>query len=152
MVDQVQLKVKFVGHGAHWTNPPGYHSEEASGLDVRAAIAAPIRIGPGQHEHIPLGIAVEVPRGYEIQLRSRSGMAHNHGVALLNGVGTIDSDFRGELVAILRNHSGLPFVVTPNQRIAQIVVVPVVHAEVVVVDELSPSERGEDGYGSTGDI
>jgi len=146
----VILKVNRVGQGLLSCIPlPEYLTRGSAGLDLRAAIEKPVRITPGTWQMIPCGIAVEIPEGYMGEVRSRSGLAVNHGVTVLHGVGTIDSDYRGEMGVPLRNHSGLPYVVEPHDRIAQLVIVAVQHVAVQIAP-LSKTERGEGGWGSTG--
>ena len=129
---------------------PLYATPGASGCDAKAAIAAPITVEPGRVALIPTGLKVAVPDGYEIQVRPRSGFAAKHGLTVLNTPGTIDSDYRGEIVVILMNHSDQPFVVIPKMRIAQLVLAPVVQAEFVVQEELVATQRGEGKFGHTG--
>lgn len=128
---------------------PVYATSGASGCDAKAAIVEPVTIEPGKVGLIPTGLKVAVPEGYEIQVRPRSGFAAKHGISVLNTPGTIDSDYRGEIVVILINHGPVPFVVTPKMRIAQLVLAPVVQAE-FVLQELAMTERGEGKFGHTG--
>lgn len=125
-------------------------TEDAAGMDLCAAIDAPIAIAPGKRAAITIGIAVAIPRGYEGQLRPRSGLARTHGVTLANSPATIDADYRGPLVVVLSNLGDAPVTIEPRQRIAQMVIAPVVQAEVEEVTELSATGRGEGGFGSTG--
>ncbi len=129
---------------------PGYESAGASGMDVRAAVGEKVSVAPGEVRLIPTGLGLAVPRGFEIQVRPRSGLALKHGVTVLNAPGTIDSDYRGELGVILANLGKEPFTVERGMRIAQLVVVPVERAEMVEVEALPPTERGEGGFGSSG--
>lgn len=129
---------------------PGYSSLEAAGADVRAYLSEETVIEPGRSKLIPTGLKVEIPEGYEMQLRPRSGLAYKNQITLLNTPGTVDSDYRGEIRIILINHSHTPFVVTPNMRIAQMVLTPVVQAEFVLSKELMVTTRGEGGFGHTG--
>lgn len=129
---------------------PSYGSEEAAGADVRAHIEQEIFIAPGESHLIPTGIRLEIPKGFEIQVRPRSGLALKHGVSVLNTPGTIDSDYRGEVGVILINHGRAPFVVTPKMRIAQLVFAPVFRACYREVAGLKNTERGEGGFGHTG--
>jgi dUTP pyrophosphatase len=129
---------------------PRYMTEDAAGMDLCAALDAPIAIAPGQRAAIATGLAMAIPRGYEGQLRPRSGLAREHGVTLANSPATIDADYRGPLVVVLSNLGDAPVTIQPGQRIAQIVIAPVVQAEVEEVDELSATARGEGGFGSTG--
>ncbi len=129
---------------------PRYMTSGAAGLDLTAAIDEPIEIPPGQRRMVGTGLAVAIPHGFEGSVRPRSGLARDHGITLANSPGTVDSDYRGELRVIAVNHGDVPFVVRPGERIAQIVIAPVAHAEVVEVAELSPTDRGAGGFGSTG--
>jgi dUTP pyrophosphatase len=129
---------------------PRYMTEDAAGMDLCAALDAPITIAPGKRAAIATGIAVAIPRGYEGQLRPRSGLAREHGVTLANSPATIDADYRGPLVVVLSNLGDAPVTIESRQRIAQMVIAPVLQAEVEEVDELSATARGEGGFGSTG--
>ena len=129
---------------------PSYQSEHAAGLDLHAAIAEPITLAPGDIELIPCGFAMEIPPGYEAQVRPRSGLAAKHGVTVPNAPGTIDADYRGEVKVALINLGRKPFDVEPRARIAQMVVAPVSHCLVEEVDTLSDTTRGAGGFGSTG--
>ena len=131
---------------------PSYQSAHAAGLDVVAGVpeAAPVELAPGTRALIPTGFALEIPIGYEAQVRPRSGLAIKHGVTLLNSPGTIDADYRGELMVIMINHGSEPFVVRRGDRIAQLVIAPVSHVEIVAVEELGATPRGQGGFGSTG--
>ena len=119
-------------------------------MDVRAAVREKLVIAPGEVKLVPTGLRVAVPRGYELQVRPRSGLALKHGVTVLNTPGTVDSDYRGELGVILANFGSDAFVVERGMRIAQLVVEPVERAEIVEVKVLPPTERGEGGFGSSG--
>lgn len=129
---------------------PTYSSLEAAGADARAYLSEETVIEPGQSKLIPTGLKVEIPQGYEIQIRPRSGLAFKNQITILNTPGTIDSDYRGEIGIILINHSSAPFVVTPNMRIAQMVLAPVIQAEFALDEELVATTRGEGGFGHTG--
>ena len=129
---------------------PRYMSEGASGLDVCACIDAPVTIAPGDIALIPTGLKVAIPRGYEVQVRARSGLARRHGITVVNGPGTIDSDYRGEVGVILGNIGREPFTVSRGMRIAQLVCAPIVHARIVEVEAVDATERGAGGFGSTG--
>jgi dUTP pyrophosphatase len=132
-------------------NPlPGYQSRHAAGIDLMADIAAPIQMAPHERRAIPTGLAVEIPAGYEGQVRPRSGRAIKEGLALINSPGTIDSDYRGEVKVLLVNLGGQPILIHPGDRIAQLIIAPVVRAEIVEVEELAPTERGGGGFGHTG--
>ncbi|MET0301895.1 MAG: dUTP diphosphatase [Methyloceanibacter sp.] len=147
----VTLRVKRLSHG-EGLPLPSYQSKEAAGLDVVAGVpeGAAVAIPPGARALIPTGFALELPRGYEAQVRPRSGLALKHGITLLNSPGTIDSDYRGELMVILVNHGDEPFLVRRGERIAQLVIAPVSHAEIVAAEELAATSRGPGGFGSTG--
>ncbi len=129
---------------------PTYASEEAAGADVRAHLEAPLVIPPGKSALVPTGLFFEIPCGFEIQVRPRSGLAFKHQITVLNTPGTVDSDYRGELKVILINHGEAAFEVEPGMRIAQIVVAPVVQARFVKVSSLAESGRGSGGFGHTG--
>lgn len=129
---------------------PGYQSEAASGMDLRAAINAPLLLSPGWSVDVPIGFEIELPPGHEGQVRPRSGLAARHRITVLNTPGTIDSDFRGEIIVMLTNHGREPFVINRGDRIAQLVITPVVRAHVAIAEELSQTARGQNGLGSTG--
>ena len=128
---------------------PSYASEAAAGMDVRAEIPQAIKIGPLERVIVPTGLFLEIPVGYEVQVRPRSGLAAKHGITVLNSPGTIDADYRGELKVILVNLSNEPFSIEPGERIAQIVLARHEVIEWEQTDELSESERGAGGFGST---
>lgn len=129
---------------------PSYATSGAAGADIRACITAPVVIKPGERALIPTGLLFEIPEGYEIQVRPRSGLALKHGITCLNSPGTIDSDYRGEIGVILINTGKEDFTVENNDRIAQIVLSPVIRADFVTTGILSETERGSGGFGSTG--
>ncbi|HYZ17636.1 MAG TPA: dUTP diphosphatase [Candidatus Acidoferrum sp.] len=129
---------------------PAYMTTGAAGADVVAAVADDLVLAPGARALVPTGFALEIPCGYEVQVRPRSGLAYKHGVTLLNTPGTIDSDYRGPLGVILVNLGDEPFVVRRGDRIAQLVVAPVVQAVFGEVETLAASVRGNGGFGSTG--
>ena len=131
---------------------PRYQSPGSSGADLHADIPEqqPITISPGKWERIPTGLRLQIPHGYEAQVRPRSGLSSTHGVTILNAPGTIDSDYRGEVQVVLINLGNEPFRITRGTRIAQIVFAPVVQAEFQLQESLNRSERGEGGFGSTG--
>ncbi len=128
---------------------PQYATEGASGLDLHARIPHDIYLQPGVRFTCPVGIGIELPEGFEAQVRPRSGLAMKHGVTVLNSPSTVDADYRGEICAILINHGDVAYKIEPNQRIAQLVIAPVVRVELVQDGELSETERGEGGFGST---
>lgn len=129
---------------------PQYQTEGAAGADICAYISSPITILPGRHALIPTGIQICIPEGFEMQVRPRSGLALKHGISVLNSPGTIDSDYRGELGVLLSNFGDKPFIIEDGDRIAQIVLTPVVRAHFIQHQALSSTVRGNDGYGSTG--
>jgi len=129
---------------------PAYQTAGAAGLDLCAALAQPVVLAPGQHRLFPTGICVEIPDGFEGQVRPRSGLALRHGITVLNAPGTVDSDYRGELGVVLVNHGPAPVEIKPLDRIAQLVIAAVVKVELDVVPSLSETDRATGGYGSTG--
>ena len=129
---------------------PRYETPGAAGLDLSAAIEGDRVIAPGAKAIIPCGISIAVAAGFEAQVRPRSGLAAKNGVTVLNAPGTIDSDYRGEVAAILINHGTEPFTITRGMRIAQMVIAPVVQAELVEAEALDETSRGAGGFGSTG--
>jgi dUTP pyrophosphatase len=131
---------------------PSYQSAAASGLDLLAAVpdGKPVELTPGGRALVPTGIALELTPGFEGQIRPRSGLAHKHGVTVLNSPGTIDADYRGEIMVLLANLGTETFRVHRGERIAQLVVAPVAHVSIVPVEELGGTRRGTGGFGSTG--
>jgi dUTP pyrophosphatase len=129
---------------------PHYQSASAAGLDLCAALAEPKTLAPGARVLIPTGLAFAIPDGYEGQVRPRSGLALKHGISIVNTPGTIDADYRGMVQVLLINLGQEPFVVEPQSRIAQLVICPVMQAELELVTELGETARGAGGYGSTG--
>src|SRR5208283_1565220 len=129
---------------------PGYHSAGAAGMDLLADIEQAIALAPLERFAVPTGIAVEIPSGYEGQVRPRSGRALREGLTLLNTPGTIDSDYRGEIQVIVVNLGREPVTIEPGDRIAQLVIAPVARVELVEVDELDDTHRGGGGFGHTG--
>lgn len=129
---------------------PKYETEGSAGMDVRALVEEPVMIGPGERALIPTGLFMEIPAGYEVQIRARSGLAVKYGVGLVNGIGTIDSDYRGEVKIPLINWGEAPFTVKNGDRVAQMVVCRFERAELMETDELSETERGAGGFGHTG--
>lgn len=129
---------------------PGYMSAGAAGADVCAAVAAPVVLAPGDRALVPTGFALDVPVGYEVQIRPRSGLALKAGITLLNSPGTIDSDYRGPVGVIVVNLGREPFTISRGDRIAQMVVAPVVQAAFVEVASVDETARGAGGFGSTG--
>jgi dUTP pyrophosphatase len=129
---------------------PVYQSDGAAGADLQADIGEPIVLGPGERLLVPTGLVLAIPEGFEGQVRPRSGLAARHGVTVANAPGTIDCDYRGEVKVILVNLGAESHTIKPGDRVAQLVVAPVVRAEFVPQDELPGSDRGGSGFGSTG--
>jgi dUTP pyrophosphatase len=129
---------------------PARATEHSSGFDLRAAVDAPLTLGPGDRALVPTGIAIAIPPGYEGQVRPRSGLALRHGIAIVNAPGTIDADYRGEIGVILVNLSREPFVIERGERIAQLVIARVTECELTVAETLEDTNRGSGGFGSTG--
>lgn len=147
----MKLKIEFVDGDLSGTHPltPRYATIGSAGMDLCAAIKWPIVLEPGKRELIHAGFKIEIPYGYEAQIRPRSGLALKHGVTVLNSPGTIDSDYRGEVGVVLINHGEQPFTIEPGARIAQMVIARVEMTE-LVLGEVGESERGDGGFGSTG--
>lgn len=145
----MKIILKRLAHGRGLVLPH-YATHGAAGLDLIAAVEEAIELLPGQRAAIPCGIAIELPHGYEAQVRPRSGLALNQGVTVLNAPGTIDSDYRGEVKVILINHGAEPFLIARGIKIAQMVIARHEQAEIVESDGLSESARGAGGFGSTG--
>ena len=145
----LQLKILENGCGLPI---PKYESEGAAGLDLLAAISESknIIILPGKAEMVPTGIAIALPKGFEAQIRPRSGLAAKNGITILNSPGTIDSDYRGEISAMLINHSNVNFEIERGMRIAQMVIAPVVQFNLIKTETLDETKRGAGGFGSTG--
>ena len=132
-------------------NLPNYATPGSAGLDLRACLNAPLTLGANAWQLVPTGIAIHLcDSGYAALILPRSGLGHKHGIVLGNLVGLIDSDYQGQLLVSAWNRSDVPFTIEPMERIAQLVIVPVVQAQFNVVAEFPASERGEGGYGSTG--
>lgn len=129
---------------------PSYETEGASGLDLRAAVRGELTLHPGDIRLVPTGLAISLPAGYEAQIRPRSGLALKHGVGMVNSPGTVDSDYRGEIGLVLINWGKVPLVIKRGDRIAQMVVTRVSRAEVLEVDRLETTARGEGGFGHSG--
>ncbi len=143
------MQIKFLNRSKHAL--PEYKTSGSSGMDVRANLDSTcIILEPHKTVLIPTGLYLEIPQGYEVQIRARSGLALKHGIGLANGIGTIDSDYRGEVGVILINMSDIPFEICDGDRIAQMVVSRVEKMELVEVDSISDTERGDGGYGHTG--
>jgi dUTP pyrophosphatase len=145
------MRISLVREGA---KVPAYATEGSAGMDLCAAIVNPLTLQPGERAAIPTGVAIDLPDGYEAQIRPRSGLALKHGIGMVNGPGTGDSDYVGELHAILVNHGQEPYTFQPGERCAQMVIAPVTRVSLLVVDrsELKKTERGESGFGSSGKL
>jgi dUTP pyrophosphatase len=142
------MKIKVINRSAN--ELPKYETPLSAGMDVRANLTEPVILKPLERAIIPTGLYVELPAGYELQVRPRSGLAIKHGITVLNSPGTVDADYRGELKAILVNLSSEPFEIRHGERIAQYVIARHETAEWEAVEELSDTERGAGGFGSTG--
>jgi dUTP pyrophosphatase len=142
------MKIKIINRSAF--DLPKYETELSAGMDARANLTESVTLAPLERAMIPTGLYVELPAGYEMQVRPRSGLAAKHGLTVLNSPGTIDADYRGEIRVILVNLSSEPFEIKPGERIAQLVVARHERAEWELADELSATERGAGGFGSTG--
>lgn len=129
---------------------PAYETEGSAGMDIRAYIDEPIVLKPGKRALIPTGLFMEIPTGFEVQIRARSGLAVKYGIGLTNGIGTIDSDYRGEVKIALINWGEEDFIVNNGDRVAQMVVCRYEKAELELADELSDTKRGSGGFGHTG--
>jgi dUTP pyrophosphatase len=147
----VTIPVRRVAHGAGLPLP-AYESAGAAGLDLRAALeeGGALVMAPGERMAVPTGLALQLPAGFEAQVRPRSGLALRHGITLLNAPGTVDSDYRGEVTAILINLGQEPFTIRRGDRIAQLVIAPVTQASLVETTILDETARGAGGFGSTG--
>ena len=131
---------------------PEYKTEGAAGMDLCAAISEPVTLKPLERYLIPTGLKIELEHGYEAQIRPRSGLSIKHGISLINCVGTIDEDYRGEVCVGLVNLSNEEYTILPDERIAQMVIAKVEQAKIEVVTQLSDTARGEGGFGSTGKV
>ena len=143
------MKIRITNRCAD-VESPRRATELSAGFDLRAAVDAPVLLHPGERTLVPTGVSIEIPPGYEGQVRARSGLALKHGIALVNSPGTIDADYRGEIGVILINHGGSDFTIQRGDRIAQLVIAQVPHFDLEVVDSLEETWRGEGGFGSTG--
>lgn len=146
---EVLLNVVCLPHG-EGLDLPAYETPGSAGMDIRAAAESALVLEPGERSLVPTGIILEIPAGYEVQIRPRSGLAYKHGITCLNTPGTIDSDYRGEIMILLINHGAEPFTIERGMRIAQMVLAPVSRARIELADLASATERGSGGFGSTG--
>ena len=142
------MQVKIVNKSRY--DAPAYATDYSAGMDLKANIDAPVILGSLDRAMIPTGLFIELPEGYEAQIRPRSGLAAKHGITVTNAPGTIDADYRGEICVLLVNLGREPFIINPGERIAQMVVARHERVEWVKVDELAQSGRGAGGFGSTG--
>ena len=151
MNQDLTVRFKYLPHGVGLALP-AYQSALAAGADLRAAVDEnePVELLPGRRAIVPCGFAMAVPAGYEAQVRPRSGLAAKNGITVLNSPGTIDADYRGEVMVILINHSDTAFTITRGERIAQMIIAPVVQPNFTMVDDLDETVRGTSGFGSTG--
>ena len=151
MSTKIKVDIRQLPH-AEGLALPAYQTTEAAGLDLLAAVPVetPLILPPGKYAMVPTGLTIALPPGFEAQVRPRSGLAAKHGVTVLNSPGTIDADYRGEINVLLINHGDAPFPIQRGERIAQMVIAPVVQAQLVPAEQLSGTERGSGGFGSTG--
>lgn len=149
-MDSIKIKIKRISDEFSEIPLPSYATEGSSGMDIRAALKEPETLKPGEVKLIPTNLSVEIPIGYEIQVRPRSGLAAKYGIGVLNSPGTIDSDYRGEVKIILFNFGKDPFEIKSGERIAQIILSKVYKAEIEESSNLKETKRGEGGFGHTG--
>jgi dUTP pyrophosphatase len=151
MTPAITVEVQRLPH-AEGLVLPAYQTAHAAGLDLLAAVAEdkPLTMQPGQRALVPTGLMIAVPPGHEAQVRPRSGLALKHGITVLNSPGTVDADYRGEVSVLLINHGEEPFTIRRGERIAQLVIAAVTHANLVTVASLPSTDRGSGGFGSTG--
>ncbi|MGD1879560.1 MAG: dUTP diphosphatase [Kiloniellaceae bacterium] len=145
----LSVAIKRLDHAADLALP-AYATSDSAGMDLLAAVAAPVTLAPGERRLVPTGIAIALPAGSEAQVRPRSGLALKHGITVLNAPGTIDADYRGEVGVVLINHGDQPFVIERGSRIAQMVVAAYARVAWTVSTDLEDSARGTGGFGSTG--
>ncbi len=141
------MKMRIVSRSGRM---PEYKTEDAAGFDIQAYLDEPFVLKAGARALVPTGLYFEVPKGYEAQVRARSGLAINHGIGLVNGIGTIDADYRGEVRVPMINWSDTDFVINDGDRIAQVIITSYEKADLEITEELSDTERGEGGFGHTG--
>jgi dUTP pyrophosphatase len=148
-LDKLAVKIKRL-EDSNDMPLPSYGSEGSSGMDIRASVKEPVVLKPGEIRLIPTGLTVSIPRGYEGQIRPRSGLALKYGIGIVNSPGTIDSDYRGEICIITINWGEQPFTIRRGDRIAQMVMAKVFRADIIEVDELDYTQRGVGGFGHSG--
>jgi dUTP pyrophosphatase len=149
MRSDITIPVQVLPHGKG-LDLPAYATSGAAGMDAVAALSAPLVLAPGARAAVPTGLAMAIPEGFEVQVRPRSGLAFKHGLTVANAPGTIDADYRGEVQVLLVNLGAEPVTIERGMRIAQLVPAAVTRARLLVVDSLDDTERGEGGFGSTG--
>ena len=147
--DRIKIFFKKLDHAKNLPLPD-YESDEAAGMDIRAALDKPKTLEPGERDLIPTGLQMALPVGYEAQIRPRSALAYKHGITMLNTPGTIDSDYRGEVKVLAINHGDEPYKIEHGDRIAQMVIAPVYQPQIEETDSLPETNRGKGGFGSTG--
>jgi dUTP pyrophosphatase len=150
MIEKIPIRIKRLAENFNDIPLPLYATEGSSGMDIRAAVNSDIKLSPGKIVLVPTNLSVEIPNGYEIQVRPRSGLAAKHGIGILNTPGTIDADYRGEIKIIMMNFSDEEFTINRGDRIAQLIVAKVYKAELVETKELVDTHRGSGGFGHTG--
>ena len=150
MVEKIPLKIKKLSEDFNDVELPFYATEGSAGMDIRAAVNEPMLVKRGEIVLVPTNISVEIPEGYEIQVRPRSGLAIKKGIGILNSPGTIDSDYRGEIKIILFNFGKEDFNISRGDRIAQLVISKIYQADISVSEDLNETERGDGGFGHTG--
>jgi len=146
-MEKIKLKIRKLTNNQQI---PFYATEGAAGMDLTAGISEPLEFSPLERKLVPTGIQIELPKGYEAQVRPRSGLSIKHGMTLINCVGTVDEDYRGELCVPMVNISQETYIIQPGERIAQMIISPVQKAEIILAEELTPTCRAEGGFGSTG--
>ncbi|MBZ0271932.1 dUTP diphosphatase [bacterium] len=149
MSGDLRIRVMRI-EGAPRAELPHYATHGAAGMDVRAALTEPLTLAAGERFAVPTGLVFEVPHGFEVQVRPRSGLALRHGLTCINAPGTIDSDYRGEVKILLANLGNEPVTINHGDRVAQLIVAPVSRAQLVEVESLTETARGEGGFGHTG--
>ena len=144
-----KVKVQFVKVHEK-ASLPHYATDGAAGMDLTNVLESPLTLKPGERAKVPTGLVMILPEGYEGQVRPRSGLASKHGITLTNCVGTVDSDYRGEMCCLIINLGNEPYTIQPGERIAQLVIAPVTHVEIELGEKIPETKRGSGGFGSTG--
>ncbi|HMU42439.1 MAG TPA: dUTP diphosphatase [Ignavibacteriaceae bacterium] len=150
MKSEVKINIKRISNDFNDIELPHYATEGSAGMDIRAAVNDELIVNSGATTLVPTNLSVEIPEGFEIQVRPRSGLAVNHSIGILNSPGTIDSDYRGEIKIILFNFGKKDFIIKRGDRIAQLIISKVFHASLIEHDELNSTQRGSGGFGHTG--